>query len=45
MDSSCQPLPVDRGALRSYVAVTSGEGVDGNLYPWDHEREDETHLR
>ncbi len=34
MDSSYRPLPIDREALRSYVAVTSGEIVDGNRYPW-----------
>jgi alpha-L-rhamnosidase len=45
MDSSYQPLPIDREALRSYVAVTSGESVDGNRYAWNHEREDGTHLR
>jgi alpha-L-rhamnosidase len=34
MDSAYKPLPIDRAALRSYVAVASGEIVDGNRYAW-----------
>jgi hypothetical protein len=37
MDSSYKPLPIDRAALRSYVAVASGEIVDGNKYAWGFE--------
>lgn len=36
-DSSYQPLPIDRATLNSYLAVTSGEIVDGNRYPWGYE--------
>jgi hypothetical protein len=39
MDSSYKPLPIDRAALRSYLAVASGEIVDGNRYAWGFETE------
>jgi alpha-L-rhamnosidase len=39
MDSAYKPLPIDRAALRSYVAVASGEIVDGNRYAWGFETE------
>lgn len=33
-DRSYQPLPIDRAALRSYLAVASGEIVDGRTHAW-----------
>jgi alpha-L-rhamnosidase len=39
-DKSYQPLPIDRGALRTYLAVASGEIVDGNQYAWGFDQDD-----
>lgn len=34
-DSSYQPLAIDRAQLQSYLAVASGEQVDGRQYVWN----------
>jgi hypothetical protein len=34
-DSSYRPLAIDRAQLRSYLAVASGEIVDGKQHAWD----------
>jgi alpha-L-rhamnosidase len=39
MDSAYKPLPIDRASLQAYVAVASGEIVDGNRYAWGFESE------
>lgn len=43
-NTSYTPLPIDRAALRSYLAVASGEIVDGNRYPWGVEEDTDDKL-
>ncbi|TAH01288.1 MAG: alpha-L-rhamnosidase, partial [Sphingobacteriales bacterium] len=37
MNEAYQPLPIDRASLQTYVAVASGEKVDGAKYAWGYD--------
>jgi hypothetical protein len=40
VNEAYQPLPIDRASLQTYVAVVSGEKVDGVRYAWGYDAAD-----
>ncbi|HTQ28300.1 MAG TPA: alpha-L-rhamnosidase N-terminal domain-containing protein, partial [Puia sp.] len=38
LDSSYQPLPIDKEKMHTYIVTADGERLDGNHYPWGYEQ-------